>query len=183
MFIDSMCVCMAVHGSGYVSDCIAWGACICLCWSIRFGYFLVLLGRKMKFNKTKGKINVNEHTRIRTRGHAQFPHTVASIGCVYAKFDVRVETKLVKVVSEFENNRIHNGTTAPPNVSPHSKWEEEIYVLYSNCLKSCKENEAHTINNFISSSTYTLIANWRQTADHWRLQAHSRRHTHTRCAS
>lgn len=54
MFIDSMCkwirmcVCTIMHGV------------------LLFSYadqFLKLLGRKMKFDKTKSKINVNEHTQ------------------------------------------------------------------------------------------------------------------------
>lgn len=119
--------------------------------------------------------------RAYAHGHAQFPHTVASIVCVYARFDVRERERRNKVskscvwIWEQPYIQWHHCAT---ECFPQSKWEEEIYVLYSSCLKSCEENEAHTINNFISSCTYTLIANWRQEADHWRLQAHSHRHTH-----
>lgn len=82
----------------------------------------------MKFNKTESKINVNEHTRIRARTRTIFTYgriyrvCVCEIRCERE----REETKLAKVVSEFENNRIYNGTTAPPNVSPNRNGKRKF---------------------------------------------------------
>lgn len=114
-------------------------------------YSVVLLGRKMKFNKTKSKINASEHTRTRVRARAHSISTLCRINvcmCVCVKFDVRVETKLAKVVSDFGSNRRHNGTTAPPNLFLHRKLGRGN--LCAGFELFCEENEAgertHTYN-------------------------------------